>query len=238
MYQIDFYKVREGLGELSQVSIKRNWMDETYDAHAYKCFPVSLTNGLGWGISFPEDISFIWDGISDSTPDHVKILKGEKYAHVNRGNATISFNSGIMFRTPENMSMLGMPVPNQVIAGAVPFSTLISTSFFKGEFPIAWRLTEANKEITIPAGTPVISVVPISLTELNNSEMILRSMSELPAGFWPDENYSQIVYELNKQGKWSNFYRDAVDHKGDSIGNHEVKALRLKVIEGPRMCNE
>lgn len=238
MYKIKFYKVREGLGNLKQIPIKRDWMEQTYDAHAYKCFPVSLTNGLGWGISFPEDITFIWDGISDSSAEHVKILQGEKYAHPNRSNGTISFNSGIMFRTDENVSMLGMPVPNQPIDGVTPFSTLISTSFFKGEFPIAWRITRPNVEITIPANTPVISVIPISLSELNNSEMILTDMNTLPENFWPREDYGQIVYELNKAGKWSNFYRDAVDHKGNSVGKHEVKTLRLKVVEGPQLCGE
>jgi hypothetical protein len=231
MYKIDVYDLREGYGKLEPLSIKRQWMDETWDAHAYKCFPVTLTNGLGWGISFPEDITFIWDGISDSSADHVKILSGEKYAYSGRGNATISFNTGLMFRTDENISILQMPVPNQIIDGVQPFSTLISTSFFKGELPCAWRVTRPNVEITVKAGTPVISVLPISLGQLNNSEMIMKSGSSLPSNYFNDSDYSNIVYELNRQGKWSNFYRDAVDPEGNSIGSHEVKSIRLKVIE-------
>lgn len=231
MYKIDVYQLREGYGKLEPLSIKRDWMDETYDAHAYKCFPVTLTNGLGWGISFPEDITFIWDGISDTSPDHVKILSGEKYVYSGRANATISFNTGLMFRTDENTSILQMPVPNQIIDGVQPFTTLISTSFFKGELPCAWRITRPNVEITIKAGTPIISVLPISLGSINNSEMIMKPGSDLPVNYFNDSDYSNIVYELNRQGKWSNFYRDAVDPKGNSIGSHEVKSIRLKVIE-------
>lgn len=231
MYSIDVYKIREGYGTLEPLNIKRQWMDETYDAHAYKCFPVTLTNGLGWGISFPEDISFVWDGISDSSPDHVKIIKGEKYAYSGRANATVSFNTGLMFKTNENISLLQMPVPNQVIDGVNPFTTVISTSFFKGEIPCAWRITKANEEILIKAGTPVISVIPISLGELNNSQMIMKSISDLPVNYFNDADYSNVVYEMNRQGKWSNFYRDAVDHKGNKVGSHEVKSIRLRVIE-------
>jgi hypothetical protein len=231
MYKIDVYQLREGYGKLDPLSIKRDWMDETYDAHAYKCFPVTLTNGLGWGISFPEDITFIWDGISDTSPDHVKILSGEKYVYSGRANATISFNTGLMFRTDENTSILQMPVPNQIIDGVQPFTTLISTSFFKGELPCAWRVTRPNVEITIKAGTPIISVLPISLGNLNNSEMIMKPGSDLPVNYFNDSDYSNIVYELNRQGKWSNFYRDAVDPEGNSIGSHEVKSIRFKVIE-------
>lgn len=231
MYKIYVYDIRNGYGKLEPLSIKREWMDETYDAHAYKCFPVTLTNGLGWGISFPEDITFIWDGISDTSPDHVKILSGEKYAYSGRANATVSFNTGLMFRTDKDTSILQMPVPNQIIDGVQPFTTLISTSFFKGELPCAWRITRPNVEITIKAGTPVISVLPISLGSLNNSEMIMKSITDLPVNYFNDSDYSNIVYELNRQGKWSNFYRDAVDPKGNSIGSHEVKSIRLKVIE-------
>lgn len=231
MFEIDVYKVRQDTANIEALGVKRDWMDATFDAHAYKCFPVSLTNGLGWGLSFPEDITFIWDGISDSTPDHVKILQGEKYAYTTRANATVSFNTGLMIRTKENVSLLQMPVPNYFRDGVQPFTTIISTSFFKGELPCAWRITRPNTEITIKAGTPIISIIPISLTELNNSTATMKDLSDLPPNFFPTEEYSKIVYEINKSGKWSNFYRDAVDHLGNIIGKHEVKALRLKIID-------
>lgn len=231
MYTIDVYQIREGYGKLEPLSIKREWMDETYEAHAYKCFPVTLTNGLGWGISFPEDITFIWDGISDTSPDHVKVLSGDKYVSSGRANATISFNTGLMFKTDENTSILQMPVPNQFIDGIQPFSTIISTSFYKGELPCAWKITRPNVEITIKAGTPIISILPISLGNINNSEMVIKSMTGLPRDYFNHPDYSNVVYELNRQGKWSNFYRDAVDQSGKSIGSHEVKSIRLKVVE-------
>jgi hypothetical protein len=232
LFQVDVYKVRDNAANISPLSIKREWMEDTVDAHAYKCFPVSLTNGLGWGLSFPEDITFIWDGISDTLPHHVKVLKGEQYVYTERANATISFNTGLLFKTDENTSILQMPVPNLFRDGVQPFTTIISTSFFKGELPCAWRITRPNVEITIKANTPIISILPISLTELQNSEMVLKNNYDLPSDFWKDgPEYSKVVSEINKSGKWSNFYRDAVNHLGKSIGSHEVKALRLKVTD-------
>jgi hypothetical protein len=234
MHSIDVFVTREGLGMVDTLSAKRKWMDDTFDSHAYKCFPVSLTNQLGWGISFPEDISFIWDGISDSSSDHVKILSGEKYAYSGRANATISFNSGLVFKTNKDLSLLSMPVPNLFIDGAVPFTTLISSSFFTGELPIAWMITKPNEIITIKAGTPVISILPIDLESLNNSEMVLRPISEFPQPVYNDienpNDYSETIKALNQSGDWSNFYRDAVDHLKRKIGSHQVKAIRLKVI--------
>jgi hypothetical protein len=233
MDKIQVFVTKEGLGQLEPLSAKRNWMDATFDAHAYKCFPVSLTNQLGWGISFPEDISFIWDGISDSSPDHVKILSGGKYAYSGRANGTISFNSGLVFKTEANLSLLSMPVPNLFIDGAVPFTTLISSSFFTGDLPIAWMITKPNEVITIKAGTPVVSVIPIDLESLNNSEMIFQPISNFPSNPYNDTfnpgDYRETIRGLNQTGEWANFYRDAVDHLKRKIGSHQVKAIRLKI---------
>jgi hypothetical protein len=232
MNRIKAFKVRgEGYGNLAQLSVKRDWMEDTWEAHAYKCFPVSLTNQLGWGISFPEDITFIWDGISDSSPEHVKILQGEKYAYSGRANGTISFNTGIRFVTEPNISLLQMPVPNYLRDGVQPFTTLISTSFFQGELPVAWRITRPNVEITVKANTPIISILPIDLNELQNSEVVFEDLSSMPQVMEDQSEYGNIVYEINKSGKWTNFYRDAVDHKGNKLGEHQVKAIRLSVKE-------
>jgi len=227
------YRNYSGFAEITPLNVKREWMDETANAHAYKCFPISLANGLGWGLSFPEDIAFIWDGISDTTPDHVKILSGEKYIHPNRGNATISFNTGLIFKTPDNYSLLTMPVPNQHTAGVSPFTTLISTSFYHSDLPCAWRITEANKEIIIKAGTPVMALFPISLTNLQNTELHIKNANELPVSYHEDFiGYHEVVGNVNKSGNFSNFYKDAINHKGKTVGEHEVKLIRLKVIEG------
>lgn len=228
MTSFQVHRVRQDSAEVKQLSIKRDWMDETFDRHAYHCFPVTLTNGLGWGISFPEDISFVWDGVFDSTPDHVKILKGEKYVSTGRGQATVSFNTGLLFRTDENTSLLTMPVPNQFIPGATPFTTLISTSFYRGELPIAWMLTTPNLEITIPAGTPIASVIPISLSELQNKELLVVDSPPVAEFFEPMVGYSEVASEASKSGTWAHLYRDAVTASGTPMGKHEVKAIKLK----------
>lgn len=226
---IDYFILNKGYANLSPLQIKRDWMDETYESHAYKCFPVTIANGLGWGLSYPEDISFIWDGVSDTSGSHVKILTGEKYVYTERANATISFKTGIVFKTPNNLSLMQMPVPNQFLDGVQAFTTIISTSFFKGDFPCAWRITKPNIPITIKANTPIIAILPISLSQINNSEMNEKHIDELKINQTFENEYSDAIENLNKQGKWSNFYRDAVDHNGNSLGSHEIKSIKLKL---------
>ena len=131
--------------------------------------------------------------------------------------------------TEENITLLQMPVPNYFIEGAQPFTTLISTSFFQGELPVAWRITKPNVEITIKANTPIISILPIDLDNLQNSEILFQDLKTMPKEIKNLEEYGKIVYEINQSGKWTNFYRDALDHKGNKLGKHQVKAIRLHV---------
>jgi hypothetical protein len=108
----------------------------------------------------------------------------------------------------------------------------MSTSVLAGELPIAWMITEPNVEITIPAHTPVASVVPISLTDIQDYE--LEIINGRP-GF-EDEEFNKNMQErakasmdLNSKGDWSHFYRDAVWHNGLPAGEHEAKKIIMKV---------
>lgn len=232
MTTIKVIKAFQDHADIEQLDMKRDWMENTAHRHAYHCFPVSLANRLGWAISFPEDISFIWDGSQDPASYHVKILKGHRFANVNRANHTISFEPGLRFESDENISLLTMPVPNQFIRGAQCFTTLLSTSVMPGSLPVAWMITEPNLEITIPAGTPVAAVFPVSLTDVQSFELELFDYKydreyELYMKARGDE-----AEKKNSVGDWSHFYRDAVDHTGAPIGKHESKKIVMKVKKG------
>jgi hypothetical protein len=234
MRKIEVRKSYADSANIEQLQAKRDWMDETRDKHAYMCFPISLTNRLGWGISFPEDIVFIWDGITDTTPDHITILKGEKYADNTRGNATISFKSGLVFKTDEQTTMLTMPTPNLFIRGAQCYTTFISTSFYIHSLPLAWRATEPNIEITIPANTPVATVVPMSLTSLESDYELTILEEHAPPEYWEEvRKYGDAAEIKNGVGDWSKMYRDALNYKGEKVGAHETKSIRLKTVTCP-----
>jgi hypothetical protein len=198
------------------------------------CFPLSISNRLGWGISFPEELSFVWDGITDTTSDHVKILKGHRYLSTGRANATISFDSGLVFKTDELTTTLAMPVPNLFVRGAQCYTTLISTSFYMPMLPLAWRLTEPNVVITIPAGQPVAAILPISLTNLQEEYSLEIIDGHPDNSYWEEiHKYGEVAQEKNSTGDWSKMYRDAVDYTGQIVGSHEVKSLRLKTVTCP-----
>jgi hypothetical protein len=224
-----------GNGIIEQLPLQRSWMDDTFSRHAYHCFPVSISNRLGWGLSFPEDISFIWDGITDERDSHVKILSGEKFANSRRGSATVSFQTDMTFvgDNQENLTLLTMPVPNQFIRGAQCMTTTLSTSVLAGDLPIAWMITEPNVVITIPAYTPIAAIIPISLTDIQDHELEITKGGIPP--FETDEfvdkmrDRSVASRELNERGEWTHYYRDAVWADGSSAGAHEAKKIVMKI---------
>lgn len=227
------HRVR-GDANIEQLPGSRNWMDETHEKHAYMCFPLSLTNRLGWGISFPEDIRVVWDGITDTTPDHIKILEGEKYVSTARGNATLSFLAGFLIKTDDQTSTMAMPVPNQFIRGAHPYTTIISTSFYIHEFPLAWRITEPHIEIHIPANTPVAAILPISLTNLTESYSMEYITDPMPNYYWDEiQKYGDEISIRNGVGDWSKMYREGLNYKGEKVGSHELKTIKLKTVTCP-----
>lgn len=218
--------------KLEPLSVKRLWMDNLSDAHGYHCFPVSLANGLGWGISFPEDISFTWDGIdTDREEGHIKILSGHRYVNENRRNATLSLNTNIRLTTDKDITILTMPVPNLFIDGVIPYTTLMSTSFYPHVLPAALKIVKCESIITIPANTPVVAVVPISLQNINNTEVEIYDLIITQEESKKNTNYGKVSQELNEHGKWTHFYRNATDETGKKIGSHEIKTFRLKTTD-------
>lgn len=229
MKEIKAYKINEDCANIKPLDIKREWMDNTWNSHAYHCFPVSLANQLGWSISFPEDISFIWDGISDSSPDHVKILKGHKYVYTGRANSTISFHTGIILKTNENVSIFQMPVPNLFLDGVQTLSNIMSTSFYEGEIPCVLMITKPNVEILIKANTPIASFIPIDISEMQNSIISFEDKKFASNNKINSLEYSKAIESINASGKWSDFYRNATDHVGNKIGKHQAKSIKFHV---------
>jgi hypothetical protein len=229
MVKINAYKRPGYRVKIEQTKVQRDWMDATLDRHAYKCFPVSLANSIGFSISFLDDIEFIWDGVSDSSPKHVTVLKGNDFCTTSRANGTINFISNIKFKTDKNMSMLSIVPPNHFIDGATPFTSIISTSFFEDMLPISWKITRPNTKILIPAGTPVATVIPISLKQISDIELDIYDLKHGLDYELYQQKKADAWHKITSFGGFTNFYRDAVDYEGNKIGEHEVKSLVLNV---------
>ncbi len=231
MINISVEKMKGNPFVISPMSIKRDWMDATSENHAYRCFPVTQANVIGWYLSCKEDIVFTWDGINDQTDQHVKI-KSPDNSYSGRGQSSISLNTSLVFRTDPDVSILTINPVNYFNDNFETMSNLISTSFYDNPLPLALKAKKANQETIIKAGTPVATIIPISLTALNNTAINIVAYKD------PDRlrekaniSYGEAAQALNSSGQWTDWYREAVDENEKSVGQHEVKALKLLVVD-------
>lgn len=209
--------------KIRRLNGKRDWMHSI----TYNCYPLSFANTMGYGVYFEEDVSFIWDGHRDHPAEGIL---GKEHIWSGRGEGTVSFSTNLIFKTEENLSMLTLPVPNNFVTqDATCITTLLATSFLTTDFPIVWKIHTPNKEIVIPAGTDIACLLPISVGQLQDSEIIIKDQD------WPYErvhNTQEYVTYLKKEiaeKRNPRMYKRGVDHKERKIGNHEVDNLRLNV---------
>jgi hypothetical protein len=111
-------------------------------------------------------------------------------------------------------------------------SSLISTSFYDNPLPLAIKAKTANKRVVIKAGTPVATVIPISLSNLNNTDIkIVEYQDQNRKRVEANTSYGVAAQKINTVGQWTDWYRDAVNEKEESLGSHEVKTLKLGVVD-------
>lgn len=232
MYNISAEKMHGSLFDIEPMSIKRGWMDDTSEGHAYRCFPVTQSNVVGWNLFCNQDIEFLWDGINDQTQDHVEIITAPEGSYAGRGQSSISFNTGLIFRTDKDVSIFTINPVNYFNNDFETMSNLISTSFYDNPLPLAIKAKSKNEKITIKAGTPLATIIPISLSELNNTSIQINEyIDENRERMNANIRYGEAAQVLNSSGKWTDWYRDAVNEKGETKGSHETKVLKLSVTD-------
>ena len=235
MFKISVEKTAGALFDIAPMSIKRDWMNETSEGHAYRCFPVTQANVVGYSIFCNEDINFFWDGINDQTPNHIEIIKAPEGSYGGRGQSSISFNTGLVFRTEKNVSLFTINPVNYFSNDFETMSNIVSTSFYDNPLPLAIKAKSPNKNVIIEAGTPLATIIPISLSNLNNSSIeIVDYKDEDRKRLEANISYGDASQVINSAGKWTDWYRDAVNEKGETLGEHEVKALRLSVEDNTK----
>jgi hypothetical protein len=232
MLNILVEKYQDSVISISPMSIKRDWMDATPEKHAYRCFPVTQANMVGWNLFCDKDVEFIWNGITDTSSDNIKIIIGEEFTYTGRGQSTVSFNTGLTFRTDENVSLLTINPVNYFNDDFETMSSVISTSWLDVGFPLAIKARTANKNILIKAGTPLATIIPISLTQMDNTSINIIDYTDADNKRQEaHRSYGEASQEINKSGQWTDWYRDAVNEKGESLGKHETKVLHLSVTD-------
>ena len=75
--EVNLIRNHQNPPEIRQSRPRRDWMDESYKKHAYKCLPLTSANTHGWEVLLQQDVTVILDGPLDIP----RIVDGQTIPH-------------------------------------------------------------------------------------------------------------------------------------------------------------
>lgn len=196
---VEGYTVAQPQVDIVPARKDRDW----FINHAYKCLPLSIANEYGWDLVTQEDISFLWKGgdlVSDMTTS-----KGEAYSHFGMG--TVTLRVGLIWKTNPGVSLIVMPPPNHPQTGYMTMTAVIETDELKYPWYVSLKSTDPGRETSIPAGTVIARVMPITLEK----DLTLELLTE-PAAVRETRLQHSAARDKEPNG-YLRFYHKNVQHK-------------------------
>jgi len=229
MTKITLTKTHQNPPKIQQSRLKRDWMDETYNKHAYKCLPMSAANVNGWELILQQDVVVQWDG-GNTTP---RVLEGE-FLH---GRPVIipsiigimSFATGWAINTEEGYDTWITGSPNYFVDGAAPLSATIPSSWWPDEFNMNWKITKIGEPVKFEAGMPFMFFNIYKNDLLENTEISVENLWDKSELMAKRQSYGDAkMKKLHEQPwTWMNGIRSGLDENGSQIGPKHDGLLKL-----------
>lgn len=221
MTKITLKKTHQNPPRIQQSRIKRDWMDATYNKHAYQCLPMTVANVYGWELQMEEELVVQWDG--GNTPP--TILSGETTASgrvqaVSSIIGMISINMGWVINTEEGFNTWISGPPNYFMDGAVPLTATLPSYWWPDESQMNWKITKIGEPVVFEAGSPFCFFNIYDNTVLEGAEISVQNL-------WDDMNLvqSRIKYgdlkarnNIENPWTWTKGIKTGIDADGNRIG--------------------
>lgn len=213
---------------IRQARPRRDWMDDTYKKHAYKCLPMTSANTHGWELVLQQDVVVQLDSPT-SVP---RVLSGEKITHTTDGSkyerpvasqsiiGIVSFDTGWAMQTPEGVSTWITGTPNYFVDGAVPLTASIPTSWWPDPWNMNWKITKLNTPVHFPKGMPFMFFQFYHEGLLPSVEFSKTNSWDNPELMEARKAYgnAKAQKEIDEPWVWLGGIRTGVDEKGERIG--------------------
>jgi Family of unknown function (DUF6065) len=240
------YNLSDPPPQLRPAPPERDWMDQTPEAYAYRCLPLTIANGLGWEILCPAPVQAVWDGAPGLESVRIHTDHGHTdHGHADHGFAISHFGSGILtfqinglFRTTAGRSLLVTGPLNRSKDGIAPLSGVVETDWSPFTFTMNWRFTRPGAIVAFEAGEPLAVILPIDLAALEAVEPLQVPIAANPPlqGQWQAwaESRQSFNAALGTPGteaqrkKWQKHYHQGVALDGLRAQNVHRTKLRMK----------
>jgi hypothetical protein len=158
--------VGTGPYSINPSSTKRDWMNNTYNSHAYRCLPLTSANSHGWTINLEEECVVEWDG--KEVPGSVKVLSGSGEENVAGGYVT--FRLPYIFTTEKEYYLWCSGQPNYIRKDISPMNAIVRTDWYPATFQFTWKVNTPGK-IVFEKGMPIMFFMPYPKDLIDNVQI-------------------------------------------------------------------
>lgn len=204
-------------------SIKREFLDNTYNKIGYRCTPITLANQHGWWFKLPQDVVIRWNGkrfgIDGEDMNNVQILSGEffegyKIVTTESGVGQITFKLNCNIETDPDHYLIFSGPPNFFHDDAKPLEAIWRSDFFNyHEITFNWIPTTPHKDILFPKGMPVLFIKNYPKNLLNETNFYIEDISNNKNLMDESDQYAMQRVEWFKNHDaydFRNFYRHGI----------------------------
>lgn len=192
------YSISNAPCEIVVANKKRKWMDDTHNAFAYRCLPLTVANGFGWNILCPFNFSAVWLG-GKEIPDVVITATDEhKKSHIvasHFGSGVLTFSLGFLIQTESNHNLYVKGPANSPKRGIVALEGVVETDWLPFTFTMNWKFTEPNYPIFFEKDEPICSFFPIPRNYIEQFDPQIDNIKSNPE---LNDNYNQWAESRRK----------------------------------------
>jgi uncharacterized protein DUF6065 len=170
---------------------RRSWMDQTPDAYAYRCLPLSIANAHSWEIYCPVTFEAEWNGgagkddvqisfDSDSGNDVFGESRLKSMVAGHFGSGILTFDLGLMITTSPGYDLWVTGPVNDFKDGIQALSAVVETYWMPFTFTMNWKFTRPNCKVKFERDEPFCSFFPIEHGLIERFNPTFKEISQEP----------------------------------------------------------
>lgn len=220
MTKVILTKTHQNSPRVQQSRIKRDWMDQTYNKHAYQCLPMTNANVMGWELVMDEDLVVQWKGGNNPVDVISGGTQGGRQIAYPSIIGIISIGMGWVINTEDEYDTWITGSPNYFIDGAAPLSATIPSSWWPDEVQMNWKITKVNEPVIFPAGQPFCFFNIYKKSDLESVEFSIQNLWDNPDLMESRMKYSEKKMKNNIENPWTwtKGIKTGLDADGRQIG--------------------
>lgn len=175
-------------------------MDETANAFAYRCLPLTLANSHGWEMLCPFAFEAVWTGgaelasVEISPQDEAAGPAYVDFVTSHFGSGILTFNPLLIVRTDPGYDLWVAGPANAFKDGIQAMTAAIETDWMPYTFTVSWKFTRPHTVVRFERDEPFCTFFPARRGVVAECEPRLRRLSDDP--------------ELDKAYRWALARRD------------------------------